>query len=194
MTLFLVSVAAFLAFQVIPGDVVRSILGTEATPEREARLREELGLDKPPVERYISWADDVLHGDFGVSYRYSKNMNEMMPVKELIGDKLPVTLYLAVISFVMIILVSIPLGVLWAKCGSRFLDAVFGVLTQVTMAVPSFFSWNFSDLPVWHCIKMVCTGRVHKLSGEYDRIFSIFTVPGDFNRFTENSDDCTLFA
>ena len=139
MTLFLVSVAAFLAFQVIPGDVVRSILGTEATPEREAQLREELGLDKPPVERYISWADDVLHGDFGVSYRYSKNMNEMMSVKELIGDKLPVTLYLAVISFVMIVLVSIPLGVLWAKCGSRFLDAVFGVLTQVTMAVPSFF-------------------------------------------------------
>ena len=139
MTLFLVSVAAFLAFQVIPGDVVRSILGTEATPEREAQLREELGLDKPPVERYISWADDVLHGDFGVSYRYSKNMNEMMPVKELIGDKLPVTLYLAVLSFVMIVLVSIPLGVLWAKCGSRFLDAVFGVLTQVTMAVPSFF-------------------------------------------------------
>jgi len=92
-----------------------------------------------PVERYISWADDALHGDFGVSYRYSKNMNEMMPVKELIGDKLPVTLYLAVISFVMIVLVSIPLGVLWAKCGSRFLDAVFGVLTQVTMAVPSFF-------------------------------------------------------
>ena len=112
MTLFLVSVAAFLAFQVIPGDVVRSILGTEATPEREAQLREELGLDKPPVERYISWADDVLHGDFGVSYRYSKNMNEMMSVKELIGDKLPVTLYLAVISFVMIVLVSIPL-VIW---------------------------------------------------------------------------------
>ena len=84
MTLFLVSVAAFLAFQVIPGDVVRSILGTEATPEREVQLREELGLDKPPVERYIFWADDVLHGDFGVSYRYSKNMNEMMPVKELI--------------------------------------------------------------------------------------------------------------
>ena len=192
MTLFLVSVAAFLAFQVIPGDVVRSILGTEATPEREARLREELGLDKPPVERYISWADDVLHGDFGVSYRYSKNMNEMMPVKELIGDKLPVTLYLAVISFVMIVLVSIPLGVLWAKCGSRFLDAVFGVLTQITMAVPSFF---LGILVTYLCgIKMVCTGRVHKLSGEYDRIFSIFTVPGNFDRFTENSDDCTLFA
>ena len=190
MTLFLVSVAAFLAFQVIPGDVVRSILGTEATPEREAQLREELGLDKPPVERYISWADDVLHGDFGVSYRYSKNMNEMMPVKELIGDKLPVTLYLAVISFVMIVLVSIPLGVMWKqvlRCSLWSLDAGHDGGSII-------FSWNFSDLPVWHCIKMVCTGRVHKLSGEYDRIFSIFTVPGDFDRFTENSDDCTLFA
>ena len=139
MTLFLVSVAAFLAFQVIPGDVVTSILGTEATPEREQALREELGLDKPPVERYVSWAGDVLKGDFGVSYRYSKNMNEMMPVKELIADKLPVTLWLAALSFVLIVLVSIPLGVFWAKSSNRFLDAALGVITQATMAVPSFF-------------------------------------------------------
>ena len=139
MTLFLVSVAAFLAFQIIPGDVVTSILGTEATAEREEALREELGLDRPPVERYFAWASDVLHGDFGVSYRYSKNMNEMMPVKELIGDKLPVTLYLAALSFFLIVLVSIPLGVFWAKSRSHFLDATLGVLTQGVMAIPSFF-------------------------------------------------------
>lgn len=139
MTLFLVSVAAFLAFQVIPGDVVTSILGTEATPEREEQLREELGLDKPPVERYLSWAGGVLRGNLGVSYRYSKNMNEMMPVKELIGDKLPVTLWLAALALLLIVLVSIPLGVLWAKSRSRVLDALLGVLTQATMAIPSFF-------------------------------------------------------
>ena len=69
MTLFLVSVAAFLAFQVIPGDVVPSILGPEATPEREEQLREELGLNKSPVWRYADWAGAVLHGDFGVSDR-----------------------------------------------------------------------------------------------------------------------------
>ncbi len=56
MTLFLVSAAAFLAFQIIPGDVVTSILGTEATPEREQQLREELGLDNPPIVRYFNWA------------------------------------------------------------------------------------------------------------------------------------------
>ena len=55
MTLFVVSAAAFIAFQIIPGDVVTSILGTEATPEREAQLREELGLNDPPVVRYFRW-------------------------------------------------------------------------------------------------------------------------------------------
>ena len=139
MTLFLVSVAAFLAFQIIPGDVVASILGTEATPEREEQLREELGLNDPPVARYFNWMTGVLRGDLGVSYRYSKNMNEMMPVAELIGDKLPVTLMLAFISLILIVVISIPLGVWWAKSGSRVLDAVLGVVTQTAMAVPSFF-------------------------------------------------------
>ncbi|MCM1186093.1 MAG: ABC transporter permease [Lachnoclostridium sp.] len=139
MTLFVVSLAAFIAFQIIPGDVVTSILGTEATPEREEQLRAELGLDRPPAERYVNWVADVLRGDLGVSYRYSKNMNEMMPVTELIGDKLPVTLWLAFLSLVLIVLVSIPLGVLWARSHSRILDAALGVVTQLSMAVPSFF-------------------------------------------------------
>ena len=139
MTLFLVSVAAFLAFQIIPGDVVASILGTEATPEREEQLREELGLNDPPVKRYFNWMTGVLRGDLGVSYRYSKNMNEMMPVAELIGDKLPVTLMLAFVSLILIVVVSIPLGVWWARSSSRVLDAVLGVVTQTAMAIPSFF-------------------------------------------------------
>ena len=139
MTLFLVSAAAFLAFQIIPGDVVTSILGTEATPEREEQLREELGLNNPPVVRYFNWMADVLRGDLGVSYRYSKNMNEMMPVSELIGDKMPVTLWLAALSLVLIVVISIPLGVLWAKSNSRFLDVSLGVVTQTAMAIPSFF-------------------------------------------------------
>ena len=139
MTLFLVSAAAFLAFQIIPGDVVTSILGTEATPEREEQLREELGLNDPPVVRYFNWIANVLRGDLGVSYRYSKNMNEMMPVTELIGDKLPVTLWLAALSLVLIVVVSIPLGVLWAKSNSHFLDVSLGVITQTAMAIPSFF-------------------------------------------------------
>ena len=89
--------------------------------------------------RYFAWAADVLRGDLGVSYRYSKNMNEMMPVTELIGDKLPVTLWLAAVSMLLIIGVSIPLGVLWARSSNHFLDGLLGVITQASMAVPSFF-------------------------------------------------------
>ena len=143
-TLFLVSVAAFLAFQIVPGDVVGSIVGEDASPEREQQVAEELGFMEngkklSPAVRYTRWMKGVLQGDFGVSYRYSKSMNEQMPVKELIGDKLPVTLWLAVISMVFIILVSIPLGVVWARCNNKYLDAVLGVITQTAMAVPSFF-------------------------------------------------------
>ncbi len=138
-TLLLVSVMAFVAFQIIPGDVVRGLLGTEATPEREAALRAELMLDEPPVTRYFHWMGGVLTGNLGTSYRYAKNMNEMMPVAELIGDKLPVTLTLALLSVILIILVSIPLGVLWARTTSGFFDGFLNVITQISMAVPSFF-------------------------------------------------------
>lgn len=152
MTLFVVSLAAFIAFQIIPGDVVTSILGTEATPEREEQLRAELGLDKPAAERYINWITDVARGDLGVSYRYSKSMNEMMPVAELIGDKLPVTLWLAFLSLILIVVVSIPLGVWWARSKSHILDVTLGVVTQLSMAVPSFFL----GILVTYIFGMVC--------------------------------------
>ena len=139
MTLFFVSAAVFLTFQVIPGDVVTSILGTEATPEREEALREELGLNDSPVERYVNWITGVLQGDLGESYRYSKNMNEMMPVAELIGDKLPVTLWLAAYAMILTVVISIPLGVIWARSKNRFFDVVLNVLSQSAMAVPAFF-------------------------------------------------------
>lgn len=156
MTLFFVSVAVFLTFQVIPGDIVTSILGTEATPEREEALREELGLNDPPAERYFSWISGVLRGDLGESYRYSKNMNERMPVAELIGDKLPVTLYLAAYALLLTVLFSIPLGVLWARSKNRYLDAVLNVLSQSAMAVPAFFlgilvTYLFGI--VWNCFQ-----------------------------------------
>lgn len=156
MTLFFVSVAVFLTFQVIPGDIVTSILGTEATPEREEALREELGLNDPPVERYFNWISGVLRGDLGESYRYSKNMNERMPVAELIGSKLPVTLYLAAYALLLTVLFSIPLGVLWARSKNRYLDAVLNVLSQSAMAIPAFFlgilvTYLFGI--VWNCFQ-----------------------------------------
>lgn len=138
-TLFLISIVTFFVFQVIPGDPVLSILGTEATPEQIEALTEELGLNEPLPARYFNWLKGVLCGDLGKSYRFKENLNEMMSVNKLISDKLPVTLTLAGISLVMIVVLAIPLGVLWGGIKNKKADAAFNVFSQLAMSIPSFF-------------------------------------------------------
>ena len=89
LTMLIVSFLAFLAFQIIPGDPTNTLLGSEATPERVAALRSELGLDRPFFVRYFDWIVNFVQGDFGKSYSYS------MPVADMLRGKLAVTLLLA---------------------------------------------------------------------------------------------------
>ena len=92
-TLFIVSLLAFLAFQVIPGDPTTQMLGTEATEEARAALRAELGLDRPVHIRYFEWLFNFLRGDMGTSYSYR------IPVSDMLADKLPITFILTIMSF-----------------------------------------------------------------------------------------------
>ena len=69
-TLFLVTVLAFVAFSIIPGDPTDAILGLNATEEQVAALRAQLGLDLPLLQRYGNWVTDFVRGDFGVSYNF----------------------------------------------------------------------------------------------------------------------------
>lgn len=131
-TLLLVTILAFLAFQVIPGDPVLSMLGTEYTPERAAALRDELGLNGPLLVRYFSWLGGFLTGDFGVSYSYS------MTVAELIGPQLPVTLTLTIMAFALILVISFPLGLFTARHEGGILDRILTVVNQIAMSVPPF--------------------------------------------------------
>ena len=139
LTLFFISVLVFFIFQVIPGDPALSILGTEATDEKVEALREQLGLNAPLPQRYFNWFTGVLRGDLGKSYRYQESLNEQMAVSRLIAGKLPVTLTLAGLSLLLIIIFSIPIGILWGGTKSRVVDGVLNVLSQFTMSVPSFF-------------------------------------------------------
>ena len=128
LTLFLISILVFLIFQVIPGDPVLSILGTEATEEKIEALREELGLNASLPERYFDWLFGILKGDLGRSYRYKENLNEQMAVSRLVAGKLPVTLTLAGMSLILIIVLSIPLGILWGGTRHRWFDGLLNVL------------------------------------------------------------------
>lgn len=132
LTMLIVSFLAFLAFQVIPGDPTNTILGTDATPEQVAALRAQLGLDRPFFVRYFDWLFSFVRGDFGTSYSYS------MPVADMLSGKLGVTLLLAVLSFLLTVVVSIPVGILSADRGG-WLDKGLTVIGQITMAIPPFF-------------------------------------------------------
>ena len=131
-TLLLVTVLAFVAFSILPGDPTNSILGLNATQEQTAALRERLGLDLPLWQRYLDWLGGLLTGQLGQSYLYE------MPVSQLLGNRVAVTATLAAMSFVLIVAISLPLGILAARHAGGWIDRVVSVLGQVTMSVPNF--------------------------------------------------------
>ena len=159
-TLFIVSLLAFLAFQIIPGDPTTDLLGTEASQEARAALRAELGLDRPALVRYWDWLTSFLTGDMGESYNYR------LPVSGLLGEKLVITGVLALMSFLFTIALSIPLGILAGSVRSPALDKLVAALDQVVMSVPPFFVGI-----------LVCY-----LFGTVLRVF----VPGDFVSYTQD--------
>ena len=132
-TLLIISLLAFLAFEVIPGDPTTKMLGTEWTPERAAALREELELNVPLPLRYLRWLTGFFTGNLGKSYSYSA------PVGELLRGKIGVTASLSLLAFAMVVLISIPLGLYLAEKEGKWVDRVCQVLTQITMSVPPFF-------------------------------------------------------
>jgi len=133
LTLLLVSFLAFLAFQIIPGDPAVKMLGTQATPEKLAVLREQMGLDRPMLFRYAVWLKDFVTGNMGTSYSYH------MTVGSMLSGKLPITLTLTFLAFIMIVMISIPFGIYTAKYKDRRISKVLNAVNQITMSIPPFF-------------------------------------------------------
>ena len=132
-TLILVSLLAFLAFQVIPGDPTTKLLGTDYTPERAESLREQLGLNRNVFVRYADWLIGFVTGDMGVSYSYG------MSVSEVMRGKPAITAALSLMSWFMVILISVPLGITLARYQSGRFDRISVAMNQVFMAIPPFF-------------------------------------------------------
>jgi peptide/nickel transport system permease protein len=133
LTLLVVSILVFVAFQIIPGDPATKILGTSATPEKLAELREKLGLSDPAIVRYFRWLTGFVTGDMGMSYNYN------VPVSELLTGKLNITAALSAMSFAMVIVISFPLGIVLARFAHSAFDRIVMVLNQLIMSMPPFF-------------------------------------------------------
>ncbi len=131
-TLLILSFLAYAAFEMV-GDPVPLILGTHATPEAAAALREELGLTRSLPVRYFDWLLSFIRGDMGTSYIYR------ISVREMIGTKLGLTVTLTLFGFALTLLFSIPLGVYSARREGSWADRVLTVSNQIIMAIPAFF-------------------------------------------------------
>ncbi len=130
--LFVVSVVVFLLVHITPGDPASVMLGPEASPQEVAKLQEELGLNRPILEQYVTWVGDIFKGDLGTSLFMKQ------PVLTAFLEHLGPTFSLAIMAQLFAIVLAIPLGVLSAKFRGSLLDQTFMGVSLVGISVPSF--------------------------------------------------------
>lgn len=147
--LILISIVAFTLLRLAPGDPALLSVGLEAPPEALERARQQMRLDEPIWVQYWAWITEVVQGNFGTSY------SDKSPVTEVMGQRLPTTLQLAVVALFLIVAIGIPLGVISALWANRWLDQVIRVASLAGISVPNFvvalflvliFGWWFPGI------------------------------------------------
>ena len=141
LTLFVVSIIIFTAIAMLPGDFAKSILGQAATPETVAAFEHEVGLDRPPLTRYLVWIGGVLRGDLGNSFSGVGGLagGSTRTVVSLIEPRLKNTLFLASFAAVVAVPLSLVLGLLAALYRNGIFDRIVNVVTLASISVPEFF-------------------------------------------------------
>ena len=137
-TLFIISIISFLIMQAPPGDFLTSYIaqlaanGEQVDLEQIESLRATYGLDRPWYEQYWLWITGFFSGDFGVSFEWN------MPVSELIGQRLALTVFISFTTIVFTWVVALAIGIYSAVYQYSFLDYVFTTIGFLGLAVPNF--------------------------------------------------------
>jgi peptide/nickel transport system permease protein len=129
----LVAVLAFLLMHMLPGDPAIVIAGPDATPEAVDKLRRELGLDRPILQQLVTWIGQLAQGNFG------KSLGLNQTVLAAVGERLPVTLSLAFLSFSITLPVGILLGMLAGYFRSSWIDAAVMGIALLGVSIPGFW-------------------------------------------------------
>ena len=132
-TLVATSVVVFLVLEILPGNAAQILMGPDAAPEAVTALAAKLGLDRPAWARYWEWIAGMLHGDLGLSHAYST------PVSELLGDRLLLTIPLAVMAMALTTVIALAAGIYAASRHNKLGDVGVMGLTQVGIAIPNFW-------------------------------------------------------
>lgn len=126
-----VALIAFSLFRYV-GDPINNMVGQDTTLEERAELRERLGLNDPFFLQFYRFAADASVGEFGFSYQHRR------PVKELIAERLPATLELALVSAILALVIGIPMGVYTALRRNGFLSRTFMTISLIGVSLPTF--------------------------------------------------------
>ncbi len=132
-TVILISIFVFGLQKLLPGDPILAMAGEERDPEVIEFLREKYRLNDPIPVQYLSWIKGVATGDLGISLRTNQ------PVTELIGQKLPVTIQLAIMALIFAMAIGIPAGILSAVKKGTVIDYVANVVALSGLSVPNFW-------------------------------------------------------
>lgn len=132
-TVLLIAVLAFFILRVAPGDPTALLLPQDATAEDIARLRQQLGLDRPLAVQFVTWFGSMLRGDLGTSF-YTRG-----PVVDVIAQRIVPTIWLAAASQLVAVLIAIPLGVLAALRQNGWFDRGVTVVALGGVAIPNFW-------------------------------------------------------
>lgn len=117
----------------VPGDPVSVVAGENATAEQLAATRERLGLDRPVAVQYLDWLGNAVRGDLGFSLHSRK------PVMQLIGERLPATLQLAVAAMIVALAIGIPVALVSAARPGSWIDRVLDAWSALSLGVPTFW-------------------------------------------------------
>ena len=126
-----VALIAFSLFRYV-GDPINNMVGQDTTLEERAELRERLGLNDPFFLQFYRFAADASVGEFCFSYQHRR------PVKELIAERLPATLELALVSAILALVIGIPMGVYTALRRNGFLSRTFMTISLIGVSLPTF--------------------------------------------------------
>lgn len=132
-TIILISMFVFGLQKLLPGDPVLAMAGEERDPAVIEMLRQKYHLNDPIPQQYIYWVEGVMHGDLGIS------LNTQEPVAVLIGQKLPVTIQLAIMSIIVAFLIGIPAGVLSAYKKGTWIDWLSNGIGLTGLSIPHFW-------------------------------------------------------
>jgi len=165
------SFIAFMYVHIMPGDPVQAMVGQYSGPETVAKIRHQLGLDRPLLDQYLSWISGIVQGNFGISFRTQQ------PITPYILNRLPATIELAIASMLIAVLLSVPWGILAGLKKNSKIDYVVSLISLLGLSTPSFWAGTIFMLVFAFSLHWFKTGGYIPITTDWKQNLYLLFLP-----------------